>query len=189
MKINWPWGQLSRSCQTGLSKEDLQKWHRTFEGHWIPWMEMQDSSPLRSPHWRQKVERRSNYSAGWQHISHHLMLLYPRGYLEKVTRRKHRVCPRVCLTEAPPNKPNEYGPITAQFKRRRATRYNKKAPAQNTWVFLSVDGLTFPQRLQQRRQVFLRKTLMQRQQLLIRCLALPCRTQVHNLLQPLLQRR
>ncbi|AZF56104.1 hypothetical protein C4J84_0194 [Pseudomonas sp. R11-23-07] len=69
-------GQLSRSCQTGLSKQDLQKWHRTFEGHWIPWMEMQDLSPLRLPHLRQKVERRSNYSAECQHISNHLVLLY-----------------------------------------------------------------------------------------------------------------
>ncbi|MDQ0737904.1 hypothetical protein QF045_000764 [Pseudomonas sp. W4I3] len=46
-----------------------------------------------------------------------------RGYLEKVARRKRRVCPHVCLTEAPPNTPNKYGHITAQFKRRRGTRY------------------------------------------------------------------
>lgn len=102
---------------------------------------------------------------------------------------KRRVSFGVSLGNTQKKKPFKNGFSISRFKRRRATRYNKKAPAQNTWAFLSVDGLTFPQRLQQRRQVFLRKTLMQRQQLLIRCLALPCRTQVHNLLQPLLQRR
>ena len=64
-------------------------------------MKMQDSSHLRSPHWRQKVERRSNYSAGWQYISHHWVLLYPAGTLRKRGQKK-----APCMPTCMPNRSN-----------------------------------------------------------------------------------
>lgn len=65
----------------------------------------------------------------------------------------------------------------------------KKPQLKRPRAFFVHSDSTLPQRLQQRRQIFPRKALVQRQQLLIRRLALPSRTQPHNLLQSLLQLR